>query len=137
MLFRSNVGHFGVIWTKDGAQRKQLSWAFIESILHSFEDLIQTRIMKHIEADSHTHWRSLPPEARTDDPASELSAFKPHAQVLSHELRTPLQGIVGSLDLLQETIQQAIDGQTRLRTKDLQGLLENILTVQSKSHPVS
>lgn len=125
-----SVGHFGLVWTKGGVERRSLSWGFIESTLHAFEDLIQSRIMKHIEHGSLNHWRSLPSEASPRDVTSVVGTFKPHAQVLSHELRTPMQGIVGTLDLIQDSLQDAVNGRKRLSSKELAGLLDNTYTAQ-------
>ncbi|KAL9089544.1 MAG: hypothetical protein Q9159_002496 [Coniocarpon cinnabarinum] len=128
------VGHFGVIWTKAGAARRALSWSAIESLLHSFEDMVQARIMAYIEKDSLAHWRSLPAETTSSEQRSSLDSFKPYAQILSHELRTPMQGIVGPLDLIQATIRQAAEGQLQLHGNDWAGLNEDIAAVQNSAN---
>ena len=129
-----NVGHFGLVWTHEGARRRNFSWSFVESVLHSFEDLIHLRIMRHIEKDSLSHWRSLPVEPDEDDALPALNSFKPHAHILSHELRTPMQGVVGMLDLVQITVQEAIDATTKSDANDiLKTLKDDITAVQGAS----
>ena len=118
-----NVGHFGILWNKTGSMQRRFSWSFTEAILHSFEDLVLSRIMRHIEKDSLTHYRSLPADAAPDDSVPALNSFKPHAHVLSHELRTPMQGVVGMLDLVQATVQDAISSTRQI---SLDGILNSL-----------
>src|SRR5436190_7934243 len=37
--------HFGLIWTAEGLRKRDVSWAYLEMILHSLEDLIMQRIL--------------------------------------------------------------------------------------------
>lgn len=126
-----NVGHFGLVWTHEGALKRNVSWSFIEAILHSLEDLVLQHIMRYIEKDSFSHWRSLPAEEGEGKAGPALNSFKPHAHILSHELRTPMQGVVGMLDLVQATVQEAIDSTKRISSTDiLRSLKEDITAVQ-------
>ena len=124
----TNVGHFGLIWSKEGAVRRHLSWSFIESVLHSFDDLVLLRIMRHIEKDSLTHWRTVPIEEGEKDATSTLKSFKPHAHILSHELRTPMQGVVGMLDLVNATVQEAIESKEQTGLMDILKTLKDDIT---------
>ena len=128
-----SIGHFGVIWNKTGSLRRTLDWGFIESVLHSFEDLVSARVMKYIEQDSLAHWRTVPMDTTSSESVPALTDFRPHAQVLSHELRTPMQGIVGPLDTIQATIDTALDSGIRLKSKDLQHMKDDIQAIQSES----
>ena len=38
--------HFGAMWSKERAAQRMLSWAFIEMLLHSLEDIIQQRFLQ-------------------------------------------------------------------------------------------
>lgn len=41
--------HFGMVWSAEGAAKKQLSWAFIEMFMHSLEDIIVQRLLEDPE----------------------------------------------------------------------------------------
>lgn len=102
------VAHLGLIWTPEGAAARDLSWNFIEMIMHSLEDMIAPRIQAR---------RSVPKPVRAPSPPvgpmplaaiKASQSLKPYARSLSHELRTPMQGIVGMLDIMYSTVLDAI-----------------------------
>jgi len=124
--------HFGVMWSHEGAARRQLGWAYLEMLFHSLEDMILSRVLQgdgfaepatkvHDE-----HSRIVPHEAIT-----AAQSLKPYARSLSHELRTPLQGVVGMLDVMMANVKEASEGleDSRIR-RVLNTLKENIETVQ-------
>ncbi|KAL9096195.1 MAG: hypothetical protein Q9165_001718 [Trypethelium subeluteriae] len=129
--------HFGVFWSPSGAANRELSWGFLEMMLHSLEDMIIQRLLegdtflKHplTPAKQAEPNRVIPHEAVT--PAQSL---KPYARSLSHELRTPMQGVVGMLDVMYATLQEASEDlkDPRFR-KVFDQLKNNIETVQDSS----
>lgn len=142
-----NVGHFGMMWTVEGLQKKSLSWSFIEMLLHSLEDLVTQRVVDETALPTQSgEPLSLPSESISHDadahpqpasaPPSPVFAhlLKPYAPSLSHELRTPMQGVVGMLDVMHANVEEAIDA--RVATKSfrlLQDLKENIELVQDSA----
>lgn len=79
--------HFGLIWSLEGMQKKQLSWTFLEMFMHSLEDQITQRL-------GEGRGFAKEPEATTSTiiPLTTITAsqcMKPYARNLSHELRTP------------------------------------------------
>lgn len=127
-------GHFGAMWSCEGAAQRKLSWAFIEMILHSLEDMISQRF-----SDGANFIRK--PSAVTEgsrviphDAVTLAQSLRPWAGSLSHELRTPMQGIVGMLDVMYATVQEAIvtQGDSRVR-QVFETLKDNIETVQDSS----
>ena len=125
--------HFGAMWSKEGAARKSLSWAFIELLLHSLEDMILQRFLQGSKC-----MRSSPiPEIRTVIPHEAVTtaqSLRPYAGSLSHELRTPMQGVVGMLDVMYATVTDAVESQIdpALR-KIFNELKENLEVVQDSS----
>ncbi len=125
--------HFGVMWSKEAAARRVLSWAFIEMLLHSLEDMILQRLLQSSMAarppPSPENQRVVPHDA-----VSVAQSLRPYAGSLSHELRTPMQGIVGMLDVMYATVQEAVrrEPDVRLR-KVFQDLKSNIEVVQDSS----
>ncbi len=122
--------HFGLMWTKEALQRCGLSWGFIEMLMHSLEDLIMQRILDgrgYTNPDSNQKPNKIiPAEAIT---ASQ--SLRPYARSLSHELRTPMQGVVGMLDVMHATVQEAVEGQTNNHIRKIfRNLRENIEVVQ-------
>lgn len=125
--------HFGAMWSKEGAAQQRLSWAFIELLLHSMEDVVLQRFLEG----SNFIRPSPVPEKRAVIPHDAITAaqsLRPYAGSLSHELRTPMQGIVGMLDVMYATVQEAVETQSdpRLR-KIFDDLKENIEVVQDSS----
>ncbi|KAI9808298.1 MAG: hypothetical protein M1825_004755 [Sarcosagium campestre] len=132
------IGHFGVMYNKDGNARRKLSWGFLEMFLHSLEDMILDRLVtgrtftapeRKEEAESSMPAKVIPHEA-----VSAAQSLKPYARSLSHELRTPMQGVVGMLDVMHATVQEAVSDHPSRRVRDIfQTLRENIEVVQDSS----
>jgi signal transduction histidine kinase len=127
--------HFGMIWSSEGASRRNLSWNFIEMFLHSLEDMILQRITegrgfaKDVAPMDSTTAKIIPLSAIT---ASQ--SLKPYARSLSHELRTPMQGVVGMLDIMYSTVLDAIaDQQSEREMQVFVDLKNHIEIVQGKS----
>ncbi|KAF1836641.1 sensor protein rcsC [Decorospora gaudefroyi] len=128
--------HFGVMWGKEGAERRTLSWGFLEMLFHSLEDMILNRVL---EGNNFAKWaqpvRSQLPKIVPHRAVSVAQSLKPYARSLSHELRTPMQGVVGMLDVMMANVKEAseslqIDPHTR---GILETLKENIEAVQDSS----
>ena len=128
--------HLGVCLSPEGAAARVLSWAHIEMILHALEDLITERLVAgegFTTAQSHDAYvkptRVIPREA-----VSASQSLKPYARSLSHELRTPMQGVVGMLDVMHATVQEAAEGQTDSMIRNVfKSLRDNIEIVQGRS----
>lgn len=126
--------HFGGMWSTEGASKRKLSWAFIEMILHSLEDMISNRFLQGPDVVSQATAspeknRVIPHEAVT-----VAQSLRPYAGSLSHELRTPMQGIVGMLDVMYATVLESIDTQADPRVRQIfKNLKDNIETVQDSS----
>lgn len=124
--------HFGMMWSKEGWERRSLSWSYVEMIMHSLEDLILARLLAgesfaKPESKLPTEWTKVIPQ----DAITTTQSLKPYAKSLSHELRTPMQGVVGMLDVMHATVQEAIEGQKNVRLRNIfQALKENIEVVQ-------
>ncbi|KAK3710331.1 hypothetical protein LTR37_010397 [Vermiconidia calcicola] len=125
--------HFGAMWSTEAAAQRKLSWAFIEMVLHSLEDMILQRFLQG----SNFTWSALVPEKRAvipHDAVTVAQSLRPYAGSLSHELRTPMQGIVGMLDVMYATVQEAVETQTDPKLRKLfEDLKENIEVVQDSS----
>ena len=124
--------HFGMMWTEEALEKKRLGWGYIEMVLHSLEDLIIDRLLqrktfvKHGEHPNQPKTRVIPSEAVTTS-----QSLKPYARSLSHELRTPMQGVVGMLDVMHATVQEAVEGHSNPRIRNVfRALRENIEIVQ-------
>jgi len=125
--------HFGGLWSVEAALRRNLSWAFIELIMHSLEDMIGQRFVQGTDP--------VRSAAATDKPAviphnaiTLAQSLRPYAGSLSHELRTPMQGIVGMLDVMYATVQETMDSQFDPRIRKIfNSLKENIETIQDSS----
>ncbi|SMR57525.1 unnamed protein product [Zymoseptoria tritici ST99CH_3D1] len=125
-------GHFGAMWSAEGAAKRKLSWAFIETIMHAMEDMIAQRFSAGanlVRAPAAERSRVIP-----HDVVTLAQSLRPYAGSLSHELRTPMQGIVGMLDVMYATVQDAVEGQNdpTLR-KVFETLKANIEIVQDSS----
>lgn len=127
--------HFGMIWSSEGAAKRNLGWNFIEMFLHSLEDMILQRILEGRGFSKET----APPESASAKiiPLSAITAsqsLKPYARSLSHELRTPMQGVVGMLDIMYATVLDAISNQQSERVRDIfKDLKGHIEVVQDSS----
>lgn len=125
------LGHFGLVWSSEGAAMRKLGWGFVEMFLHSLEDMILERILegrgfvKDVALPESTPAKVIPLAAIT---ASQ--SLKPYARSLSHELRTPMQGVVGMLDIMYATVLDSIANQQsemiREIFKDLKGHIETV-----------
>ncbi|KAK3069272.1 hypothetical protein LTR53_012527, partial [Teratosphaeriaceae sp. CCFEE 6253] len=126
--------HFGAMWSEEGAAQRSLSWAFIEVLLHSLEDIILERFLEGSNfikpaAAPRGDQRVIPHDAVT-----LAQSLRPYAPSLSHELRTPMQGVVGMLDVMYATVQDAVDTQTDPALRQVfESLKENIEVVQDSS----
>lgn len=128
-----NVAHFGAMWSKEGNAERRLSWPFIELLLHSLEDVVLQRFLEGSNFVRHAAMsdrRAVIPH----DVVSVAQSLRPYAGSLSHELRTPMQGIVGMLDVMYATVQEAVESQSDpyLR-KVFAELIEGIEVVQDSS----
>jgi hypothetical protein len=126
--------HFGVMWSREGVQRLTLSWAFLEMIFHALEDVLLSGFLERgrfgsaLQHMMHTN-AVIPHEAIT-----AAQSLKPYARNLSHELRTPMQGVVGMLDVMYATVQEAAEGQRDNQVRvTLDNLRENIEVAQDSS----
>jgi hypothetical protein len=125
--------HFGVMWGKEGAARRKLSWAFIEMLLHSLEDMILHRVLRGMDFAQSAHLpSSMSTKIVPHEAVTVAQSLKPYARSLSHELRTPMQGVVGMLDVMMANLKEAaetmhMDPRTR---QVLDTLKENIEAVQ-------
>lgn len=131
--------HFGMMWSKEGLKEQQLSWPLIELIMHSLEDQIMDRLVKG-ESFARKENVDLPEKVEKvknvipKEAVTSNQSLKPFARSLSHELRTPMQGVVGMLDVMHATVQEAIEGQHNPRIRSVfQALRENIEVVQDSS----
>ncbi|KAJ5610424.1 CheY-like superfamily [Penicillium lagena] len=138
------LAHLGLMWTKDGLRSRNLSWSFLQMILHSLEDLIVQRLLpgeavsQHEISDPSTTILSTVQDPQ-DVPLHEASEFtaqplKPYARSLSHELRTPMQGVVGMLDVMHATVREAMESPAPVKSGGIfQTLKEGIEMVQDSA----
>ncbi|KAF2645675.1 hypothetical protein P280DRAFT_476178 [Massarina eburnea CBS 473.64] len=129
--------HFGVMWSPEGAARRQLGWGYLEMLFHGLEDLILEHVLRGDEfatlaeqIDTQHRPKVVPHEA-----ISMAQSLKPYARSLSHELRTPMQGVVGMLDVMMANVKEAAEDthhHPRIRNL-LESLRANIETVQDSS----
>jgi len=125
--------HFGVMWSAEGAARRKLSWSFMEMMLHSLEDLILERVLEGRNFAKPTVPHRKPSRVVPHEAITTAQSLKPYARSLSHELRTPMQGVVGMLDVMYAAVQEAAEGQTDARVREVfETLKENIEVVQGK-----
>lgn len=122
--------HFGMMWTKEAVDKRPLSWALVEMLLHSLEDLILERLLEgqsFVRAGEANRAAKVIPQ----DAVTAAQSLKPYARSLSHELRTPMQGVVGMLDVMHATVQESLEGQSdAIVRKVLKTLRDNIEVVQ-------
>ncbi|PVI01349.1 hypothetical protein DM02DRAFT_525263 [Periconia macrospinosa] len=129
--------HFGVMWSPEGAARRQLSWGYLELLFHSLEDLILDRVLQGDGFASSTKDVQVTkgPAVLPHEAVSMAQSLKPYARSLSHELRTPMQGVVGMLDVMMANVKEAAEDphhSPRIREL-LESLRANIETVQDSS----
>lgn len=126
--------HFGVIWSVEGAAKKNLSWPFIELFMHALEDLILERLLQGSSFRDAEDLTRDPPRVIPHEVITAAQSLQPYAKSLSHELRTPMQGVVGMLDVMYATVQEAAEGQTNPDVRKVfETLKDNIETVQGES----
>ncbi|KAJ9348231.1 hypothetical protein DTO027B9_8445 [Paecilomyces variotii] len=140
------IAYFGLLWSKDGLQRRNLPWSYLELILHSLEEMIIPRVLAGEKFDETVTPNSIE-TVSTENPHNDscqavsnsaapfsFQPLKPYARSLSHELRTPMQGVVGMLDVMHATVREALDNQPNAETFRLfQSLKENIEAVQDSA----
>ena len=126
-------GHFGMMWTTEGVEQMKLTWAYIEMLLHSLEDIILERLEAGMGfsrgPEGEPRANIIPAEAVTAQ-----QSLKPYARSLSHELRTPMQGVVGMLDVMHATVQESLEGQSDAMVRKIfKTLRDNIEIVQGEA----
>ena len=126
--------HFGVMWSKIGLAEQTLSWAFLELLFHALEYVLLSGFLERGRFGSALKQASNPYAVIPHEAISAAQSLKPYARNLSHELRTPMQGVVGMLDVMYATVQEAAEGQrdSQVRTT-LDNLRENIEVAQDSS----
>ncbi|KAM5449431.1 hypothetical protein MaudCBS49596_004912 [Microsporum audouinii] len=137
---RIPVARVGLMWTSVGLEKRNVSWAYLEMILHSLEDMILQRMdesamlrqledrqvqenerrmeieRERVRERERSRCRSPSSNRRPTPykPAAGQPTLKLYARSMSHELRTPMHGVVGMLDMMHgtvaDTIQRASDG---------------------------
>ncbi|KAJ5105470.1 hypothetical protein NUU61_002817 [Penicillium alfredii] len=138
------LAHLGLMWSKEGLLNRNMSWSFLEMILHSLEDLIVQRLLPGealtapLSCEPPSTSPSIVPNTQTvplDDPSDFTSQpLKPYARSLSHELRTPMQGVVGMLDVMHATVREAMESKTPVKSGGVfQALKEGIEMVQDSA----
>ena len=122
--------HFGAMWTAEAVRDRGLSWAFVEMLLHSLEDMIIQRLLEG-QSFAKPIPVGKPAQVIPQDAITAAQSLRPYARSLSHELRTPMQGVVGMLDVMHATVQESIEEQSDENVrKTFQILRDNIESVQ-------
>jgi hypothetical protein len=124
--------HFAAIWSPEGLQSRNLSWGFVEVALHALEDIITQRLVE-----GHTlrpkPFPNKPPVVIPSSAVTVAQSLKPYARSLSHELRTPMQGVVGMLEIMHASVQEALEGNSGEEIEKIFKLLrDNIEIVQGR-----
>ncbi|KAJ6108391.1 hypothetical protein N7523_009714 [Penicillium sp. IBT 18751x] len=138
------IAYLGLMWSTEGLRTRNLSWSFLEMMLHSLEDRIVQRLLLDEEftgqrlgsdATSDTSMVQNSQTASFDDAFDFTSQpLKPYARSLSHELRTPMQGVVGMLDVMHATVREAMESKTPVKSGGIfQALKEGIEMVQDSA----
>jgi signal transduction histidine kinase/AmiR/NasT family two-component response regulator len=126
--------HFGAMWSKEGVEKRTLSWAFLEMMLHALEDVLLSGFLEHRHFASALKSAANPDAVIPHEAITAAQSLKPYARNLSHELRTPMQGVVGMLDVMYATVQEAAEGQRDNQVRStLENLRENIEVAQDSS----
>jgi len=129
------LGHFAMIWSREGLENKKLSWPFIETLMRSLEDMVARHIT---EGPSIAKDADVMDEAEAEQIVpirvlSELRSLAPYAKNLSHELRTPMQGIIGMLDVMYSSVHEAAElGPGDQMMKLIEELKSSIEIIQGK-----
>ncbi|KAL1304961.1 hypothetical protein AAFC00_003869 [Neodothiora populina] len=135
-LFFDNkcFAHFGIMWSLEGNRNRPFSWSYIELFMHAIEDMITERLL---EGSGFITMNGVPRESNRIIPHEVVTAaqsLQPYAKSLSHELRTPMQGVVGMLDVMYATVQEAAEGQSDPTVRKIfESLKDNIEIVQDSS----
>ncbi|KAJ5790569.1 uncharacterized protein N7518_007580 [Penicillium psychrosexuale] len=142
------LAHLGLMWSKEGLRHRNLSWSFLEMILHSLEDLIIQRLDtgeqildEMLDSPTKNTSEFHNPQTAAFHEAADFNShdfnshpLKPYARSLSHELRTPMQGVVGMLDVMHATVREAMEIQPPVKSGDIfQSLKEGIEMVQDSA----
>jgi hypothetical protein len=141
-----SIGHYGMMWTREGVRRRQLSWAYIEMVMHSLEDMVTERlvsgrsfcVLNRPLAQSDRSLASADKSARPSrviphDAVLASQSLKPYARSLSHELRTPMQGVVGMLDVMHATVRETAEAESSPHLRRIfESLRENIEMLQGE-----
>lgn len=123
--------HFGLMWSAEGASKRQLRWPYLEMICHSLEDMILERLLEGKKFAKEPEEDPRPSKVVPHEAVTVAQSLKPYARSLSHELRTPMQGVVGMLDVMYATVQEAVEGHgDSVLRKVFETLKENIEVVQ-------
>lgn len=127
------VAHFGAMWSKPSAEKRTLSWAFIEMMMHAMEDMMVQRLQEGSNFVRPAQ-ASEKPAVIPHDAVTVAQSLRPYAGSLSHELRTPMQGVVGMLDVMYATVREAVMTQSDPHLRQVfANLQENIEVVQDSS----
>ncbi|KAJ5759682.1 hypothetical protein N7520_006838 [Penicillium odoratum] len=137
------LAYFGLMWSAEGIRNRNLSWSFLEVVLHSLEDMIVAQLLQD-NVFPEQEISAFPPiptaiqnTATVTLPASPdftSQPLKPYARSLSHELRTPMQGVVGMLDVMHATVREAMESKTPVKSGGIfQALKEGIEMVQDSA----
>jgi hypothetical protein len=125
--------HFGMMWTAAGLEKRDLGWGYLEMVLHALEDMILDKLLAGETFARQGERKVKAPKVIPQETITTSQSLKPYARSLSHELRTPMQGVVGMLDVMHATVQEAVEGQTNPKIRNIfQALRENIEVVQGK-----
>lgn len=125
------IAHFGLMWSAEGNAQRKLGWGQIEMICHSIEDLVLRHVLRGTNFGNVDKEVAIIPH---HDVSPNHQSLKTYARCLSHELRTPMHGVVGMLDVMYATVQEAVESNTDPRDKKLfETLKDNIELVQVSS----
>lgn len=128
------VAHFAIMYGREGLEQRELGWGFIEMLCHSLEDVILQHLVGSPSFQKGLRPRrpSLP-QVIPHDAVSATQSLKPYARSLSHELRTPMQGVIGMLDLMYATVQEAAEQSLDIKERAIfQSLRDDIEMVQGR-----
>jgi hypothetical protein len=124
-------GHFGMMWSPEGARNRKLSWSGLEFFMYALEDLVSSRMLAAEGLTSKAPDMESSENSFSRGTTTTNQSLKPYARSLSHELRTPMQGVVGMLDVMHATVQEEAEGQPDRQVREVfQNLKENIEIVQ-------
>jgi signal transduction histidine kinase len=102
----------------------------MEMMFHALEDTILHGFLERGHF-SNSIKNQQPKTVIPHEAVTAAQSLKPYARSLSHELRTPMQGVVGMLDVMYATVQEAAEGQNDHHVRGvLNTLKENIEVVQ-------